>query len=258
MQITAYDANNQAIASSTATQYHSNTGDWRTVTSDGGYEVATLYRRGLGVYLSSSRTGVTVRTSNHAPGCPLRTAEQLRNLPKFSRTEEVLGIQTYVLSQRLPAGYVMETYFAPKLGGGTPFKRIYKYDDGRKVVEEPISVILGEPSPADIRGPEYSIVEQLPVYNKELAKQILTQPEPMFPPGADAAGFGNTVCVSVIIDESGVVRYARANTPITFLREPAVEAAYQATFSPTYCNGRPVLSSGIVAYKHTPAQLAKK
>jgi outer membrane biosynthesis protein TonB len=110
----------------------------------------------------------------------------------------------------------------------------------------------------DLHGPEYYVVEQVPVFNNGLAKQALSKPDPMFPSESDAGGFGNTVHVSVIVDESGRVISAGSNTPISFLRDPAVEAAYQATFSPTFCNGHPVLSSGIVSYKHTPARLAKK
>ena len=47
----------------------------------------------------------------------------------------VLGLKAYVLSQRLSAGGLVETYFVPELGGGTPFKRIYTFDDGRKITE---------------------------------------------------------------------------------------------------------------------------
>lgn len=183
IQTTAYDAREQAIATSTATRYDSDNGDWRYVTNVGGFEMATLYRRGRGVYNSDSRTQLILKVTDHAPGCPLRSAEQLRSDPKFVRTEIILGFEAYFLRQRFPGmDYVMETSFVPELGGGIPFKRIYSFDDGRKLVEQPIDVIMGEPALADVRGPDYPAIEQLPTFDKELNSKAISQPDPIFPP----------------------------------------------------------------------------
>lgn len=258
IQTTAYDARGEAIATSTATRYDSASGDWRYVRNVGGFEMATLYHRGGGVYNSDSRTQLILKASAHAPGCPLRTAEQLRSDPKFERTEFILGFEAYFLKQRLPGDdSVMETSFVPELGGGTPFKRIYTYDDGRKIIEEPIGVVLGEPSAADLKGPDYPVIEQLPAFDKELTARAITQPDPVFPSDADTGGFGNTVFVSVVIDENGRVLTANSNTPITFLAEPAVAASYQATFKPFLCNGKAVVARGLLRYKFVSPQLAK-
>jgi len=258
IQTTAYDARGQAISTPTATRYDSASGDWRYVRNVGGFEMATLYRRGRGVYDSDSRTQLILKTSAHAPGCPLRTAEQLRSDPKFVRTEFILGFEAYFLKQRLPdADFVMETSFVPELGGGTPFKRIYTYDDGRKIIEEPIGVVLGEPFAADLKGPDYPVIEQLPAFDKELKARAISQPDPVFPPDGDTGGFGNTVFVSVVIDENGRVLTANSNTPITFLAEPAIAASYQATFKPFLCNGKAVMARGLLRYKFVSPQLAK-
>lgn len=258
IQTTAYDARDQAISTSMATRYDSASGDWRYVRNVGGFEMATLYRRGRGVYDSDSRTQLILKVTAHAPGCPLRTAEQLRSDPKFVRTEFILGFEAYFLKQRLPGvDFVMETSFVPELGGGTPFKRIYTYDDGRKIIEQPIGVVLGEPSAADLKGPDYPVIEQLPVFDKELKDKAILQPVPVFPPDADTGGFGNTVFVSVVIDENGRVLTASSNTPITFLAEPAVAASYQATFKPVLCNGKAVIGRGLLRYKFVSPQLAK-
>lgn len=127
-QRTDYDAKGEALSTQEWTSYHSASGDWRSVGYTGGYEMASIYRRGRGVYSSNSRTGVLLKDSDHAPGCPLRTAEQLRGDPKFTRTEMVLGFKAYVLSERTPVGYRMDTFFVPELGGGTPVKRILVFD----------------------------------------------------------------------------------------------------------------------------------
>ena len=259
VQTTAYDAGGQAISSSIATRYDAPSGDWRYVRNVAGYEIATLYRRGRGVYYADSRTQLTLKISAHAPGCPLRSAEQLRGDPKFIRTENILGFEAYFLRQRFPAGdFVMETSFVPELGGGTPFKRVYTYDDGRRIVEEPIALVMGEPQAADLSGPDFQVIEQLPVFDKELEARVILQPAPVFPADADTGGFGKSVFVSVIIDEDGRVLNATSNSSIAFLDDPAIAAAYQATFKPATCNGRPVKATGILRYKFVSSQLAKK
>jgi len=143
----------------------------------------------------------------------------------------------------------METFFVPELGGGTPFKRVYAFDSGRRIVEEPISIILGEPSASDISGPDYRLVEQIPIFNKELTSRVISKPDPVYPSEAQSRSIAGTIYVSVIVDESGRVLSAGSNTPIPFLTEAAVEAAYQTWFSPTICNGQPVLARGIISYQ---------
>jgi TonB family protein len=258
MQKTDYDAKGDALSSRMWTSYHSASGDWRSVGDSGGYEMATIYRRERGVYASNARTGVLLKEFAHAPGCPIRTAEQLRRDPKFARIETVLGFKAYVMSERLPVGYLMETFFVPELGGGTPFKRVFAFDNGRKIVEEPISITLGEPVPSDISGPDYRAIDQIPLFNKELASRIISKPDPVYPPEALARSIAGTITVSVIVDESGRVLSAGSNTPIPFLTEAAVEAAYQAWFSPTICNGQPVLARGIISYQFGLPQESKR
>ena len=258
MQKTDYDAKGKALSSRTWTNYHATSGDWRSVGNSGGYEVATIYQRGRGVFTSNARTGVLLRDSDHAAGCPIRTAEQLRSDPKFARVETVLGFKAYVMSERLPVGYLMETFFVPELGGGTPFKRVYTFDNGRRIVEEPINITLGEPSPSDVSGPDYRPIDQIPLFNKELASRIISKPDPVYPSEALARSIAGTITVSVIVDESGRVLSAGSNTPIPFLTEAAVEAAYQALFSPTICNGQPVVARGIISYQFVLPQPSKR
>lgn len=256
MQITNYDTKGEALSSRTSTNYHSASGDWRSVGNTGGYEMATIYRRGRGVYISNARTGVMLNVSVHAPGCAIRTAEQLQADPQFTRTETVLGFKAFVMSERLPVGYLMETFFVPELGGGTPVKRIYNFDDGRKIVEEPIKITLGEPAQADVSGPTYRLIER-PVANKELASKLISKPDPIYPAQASARLISGVIPVSVIVDEAGRVLSASSNTAIPFLNEAAVEAAYQAWFAPTISEGRPVVASGIIRYQFVLPQVSK-
>jgi TonB family protein len=253
-QTTYYDAKGQVQGSSTSTRYESASGDWRSVGVVGDYEVATIYRRGQGVYQSDARTNSVIKVSKHAPGCPIRTAEQLRQDPKFIRTEEILGYEAYVLGEKFSIGMETETWFIPEFGGGTPFKRIYKFQDGRKIAEEPMSVKPAEPQREDITGPNYKSIEQEPFFNNNLSEQVLAKPEPIYPAEARARGISGTVLVGVIVDETGRVISASATTPLPPLHEAAIEAAYQALFSPTLVDGKPVVAKGYIRYGFAPVK----
>lgn len=247
---TDYDAKGEVLSIREWTTFHSANGDFRSVgNSSGGYEMATLYLRGHGVFTANSRTAVLIKNSDHAPGCPIRTAEQLCADPHFNRTETVLGFKAYVIRERLPVGYVMETFFVPELGGGTPIKRVSAFDDGRKIVDEPISITLGEPATADISGPNYRLINQPPVFNKELDKAIISKPNPVYPSAARSRRLSGTISVSVVVDENGRVLTATASPPIPFLTEAALEVSYEAWFNPTIVDGMPVVAQGIISYQ---------
>jgi TonB family protein len=253
---TYYDARGEVTLSSNSSRYYSASGDWRFVGTVGDYEFATVYRRGIGVYQSNSRSGRLFKVFGHAPGCGFITAEELLRDLEFKRTEIVLGLKAYVLSKRFAQlGYVMETYYVPELGR-IPFKRIYIFDNGQKWVTEPISVEFGEPAAADLYGPDYLVIEQIPIFNEQLDRQLVSKPDPVYPPAALARGISGTVSVSVIVDENGSVVSALANSLMPLLNEAATEAAYDALFLPTLKNGEPVIVSGRLVYKFTlpPAQ----
>ncbi|MGI9067002.1 MAG: energy transducer TonB [Pyrinomonadaceae bacterium] len=219
--------------------------------------MVSIYWRGRGVYTSNARTAVLLKNSDHAPGCPLRTADQLRDDPKFTRTEMVLGFKAYVMSERSAVGHVMELFFVPGLSGGTGVKRVYAFYSGRKIVEEPISIRLGEPAPTDISGPDYRLIEQIPIFNKELASKIISKPDPVYPPAAKARRISGWVSVSVIVDENGRVLSAVSSTRIPFLTEAALEAAYQTWFSPTIKDHMPGLASGRISFEFSLPQVLK-
>jgi TonB family protein len=234
VQMTYYDTKGQMLSVSTYTRYDSANGDWRYLGSVSGFESATIYRRGVGVYSSNSRTQRLQKVSDHAPGCPFTTADELRRDAKFKRTEKVLDFTAFVLREKFSTvGYTTETYFVPELGR-IPFKRIYFFDDGRKWVEEPISITMGEPPAAEVRGPDYPVIEQLPTFNDQLSKQIIAKPEPIYPAAAQARGVSGTVILQVVVDETGRVVSAGATSPIPLLTD------------------RPVVASGTIAYRFAP------
>lgn len=257
-RLTEYDANDRVLRVSTSVHYHSSSGDWRVVSKPGYDEQATLYRRGRGVYQSFSRTHRIIKMTDHAPGCPLRTGEELRRDPMFSRTEEVLGFTAYVLVESRAKDSKVEHYYVPELGGGTPFKQVTTYTNGRKFVHEPLSVKLAEPDAIDVTGPDYLVIEQEPVFLRDIGEQLLSKPAPEYPPDALFRRLSGYANVTVTIDETGRViaaSAASASVPQS-LRDAAVEAAYKATFKPAIVDGRAVVASGIMNYQFVlPKQL---
>ena len=247
---TEYDANGDTLNVSTSIHYHSASGDWRVVSRSGGDEYATVYRRGKGVYQSNSKTYRLIKQTNHAPGCPIRSGEELRADPKFNRTEEVLGLTAYVLIDRLKNGPQIEHYFVPELGGGTPFKQVTAYKNGPKFVNEPISVTLGEPAATDITGPDYLVIEQEPVFSQTIAEQVVSKPDPEYPVEALAQKLSGVVRVMVTVDDTGAVITAGSmpGAPRS-LRQAAVEAAYKASFKPVLVDGVAVVAKGIIDYQ---------
>ena len=249
---TLYDANGETVRVSTNTRYQSSSGDWRSVGKVGSGEQATLYRRGRGVFNSDSRTSRLIKSMDHAPGCPIRTGEDLRRDPKFVRTEEVLGFTAYVWVESPAKDMVVEYYYVPELGGGTPFKHVTAYKNGPKFVQEPVSVTLGEPAASDITGPDYLVVEQEPVFLKNLDKHLLSKPDAGYPTEALVHGWSGVVQVMVTVDETGAVISAGAldaGLPPQSLRDAAVDAAYKASFKPPISEGRIVVAKGILAYR---------
>lgn len=247
---TEYDAKGETLYVSTSIHYHSASGDWRVVSRSGGDEYATLYRRGYGVYQSNSRTNRLIKQTDHAPGCPIRTGEELRADPKFNRTEEVLGLTAYVLIDRLKDGPQIEHYFVPELGGGTPFKQVTTYNNGPRFVNEPINVTLSEPAATDLTGPDYFVIEQEPVFSRTIKDQVLSKPDPQYPTEALAQKLSGVVNVMVTVDDTGAVIMAASmpGAPQS-LRQAAVEAAYKASFKPLLVDGVAVVARGIIDYR---------
>ncbi len=248
---TEYDAKGEKVGVRTGTQYHSSSGDWRAVDKSGEIELATIYRRGIGVYQSSSRTNRSIRQTGHAPGCPLRTADQLSADPKFERLETVLSFTAYVLVDRVDKQLVSELYYVPELGGGTPVKTKTTYKNGPRFELEPVRITLGEPDPTDVTGPDYLAIEQEPTWSKNLEEQVVSKPDPEYPPDAITGRVSGFVAVMVTIDQNGqvLIAAARPGSGPSLLRQAAVEAAYKATFKPITCNDAPVVANGYISYQ---------
>jgi len=100
--------------------------------------------------------------------------------------------------------------------------------------------------------------------------KAVSLPKPAYPEGARAAGIGGVVGVDVEIDENGIVVNAKGDPydqreerdvdgnkiqrpADTRLIEAAEAAAWQARFSPTMLQGKPVRVQGRVMYNFVPS-----
>jgi protein TonB len=82
--------------------------------------------------------------------------------------------------------------------------------------------------------------------------KAISKPDPAYPAIAKAAHASGTVTVAITVDETGKVISARAVSGHPLLQQAAVQAAYQARFTPTLQAGRPVKVSGVISYNFVP------
>jgi TonB family protein len=87
-----------------------------------------------------------------------------------------------------------------------------------------------------------------PISGGVLNGKAISLPKPPYPAIARSARASGTVTVQVTVDESGKVISARAITGHPLLQQAAVQAAYNAKFSPTQLSGQPVKVTGIITY----------
>lgn len=90
-----------------------------------------------------------------------------------------------------------------------------------------------------------------PISGGVLNGKAISKPAPPYPPIAKAAHASGVVTVQITVDESGKVISAHATGGHPLLQQAAVQAAYQARFSPTLLSGQPVKVTGIITYNFT-------
>jgi TonB family protein len=104
------------------------------------------------------------------------------------------------------------------------------------------------------------IKQTQPIVGGVVNGKAITLPTPLYPEEAKKSGIGGMVGVRVLIDETGNVFSAKAETGVDnlSLRTAAENAAMQAKFSPTLLNGEPVKVSGIINYNFVLKENPKK
>ncbi|HKS29321.1 MAG TPA: TonB family protein [Pyrinomonadaceae bacterium] len=93
-----------------------------------------------------------------------------------------------------------------------------------------------------------------PVSGGVLNGKALNLPKPVYPLAAKSTRMGGVVVVEVVIDVNGKVISARAISGPGLLQQAAVQAAYQAKFSPTKVSDQPVKVVGTISYNFSFGQ----
>lgn len=90
-----------------------------------------------------------------------------------------------------------------------------------------------------------------PVEGGVVNGKALSKPQPPYPAEAKRASAEGTIAVEILIGETGVVLSACAQNSEGHksLKEASEFAAYNARFTPTSINGKPVKVRGIITYK---------
>jgi protein TonB len=109
----------------------------------------------------------------------------------------------------------------------------------------PVVKVDDEPPPPPKPSPT---PPKAPISGGVLNGKAISKPTPPYPPIAKAARASGTVTVQIVVDETGKVISAKAVSGHPLLQQAAVQAAYQARFSPTLLSGQPVKVSGVITY----------
>src|SRR5207237_2293568 len=88
----------------------------------------------------------------------------------------------------------------------------------------------------------------LPLPSYVLSGKAISKPAPPYPIIAKQAHIQGPVAVQIVIDEQGRVISAKATSGHPLLQGAAVQAAYQARFTPTTLNGQAVKVTGSITY----------
>lgn len=153
-QVTAYEEKGAATPLYLETRYVSSNGNWRGVKQfpDGKIE-ESFAEVGEGVFIKRGEKMHFL--SNHSLP-PARTVEGFLKSPNYLRTETVLGHTAIVIkAMNDPVGRA-EFFYAPILN--SDIKIIHR--GGRTTVQEPISLVFGEPDAAQVKMPKGLTVDR--------------------------------------------------------------------------------------------------
>ncbi len=163
--VTHYNPDGAVRATSEKMRYESSDGTFRIVTVTGGVVRVASHQAGRGFFVVNDANRLLLKdpiSGPHRDTLAGASSDELSRTPEFDRTEQLLGRTACVLRHRdAETGVVFaENWIIPEFGN-VPIKSV-EYDriTGRlSSVSEPISLVPGEPDPADLRLPDYTVKE---------------------------------------------------------------------------------------------------
>lgn len=95
----------------------------------------------------------------------------------------------------------------------------------------------------------FTVLATETVESGNLNGKALSLPVPVYPSAAKQSRITGMVKVDIVVNESGKVESAKANSGNIMLRPAAVDAALRAKFAPTLKAGAPVKLAGFLQYE---------
>ncbi len=141
----------------------------------------------------------------------------------------------------LPKGVIVR-FTGRDIDAGQPGGSASLTGGGNVAGSNPI-VISEIPPPPPIQKPAPRVIRK-----KVINSEALSLPKPAYPPLAKQLRIQGTVSIQVLVDETGKVVSAKPVSGDRFLVNGALNAAYQARFSPTLLGDQPVKVSGLITY----------
>jgi TonB family protein len=207
------------------------------------FEPTEVTYRSIMYYLDESmmKMGQAGGTQNGAASTPQPVTPVAANNkpavePKTSATNNKRGAQKTVAPELPSASASATKLTSAPMDLKTP---AVSTNQGAPVID-----LDSEPPPSP--GPKPILK---PVSGGVLNGTALYLPAPIYPEAAKRMRTAGVVIVDVVLDETGKVVSATASSGPAILREPAVQAALKAKFSPTKLSGQPVKVSGVINYK---------
>lgn len=99
---------------------------------------------------------------------------------------------------------------------------------------------------------EPHVTKKGPISGGVLNGKAMYLPRPDYPADARTAQAAGAVVVQITVDEFGNVTSAKAVSGHPLLQQPAVNAALQARFQPTFLLGEPVKVTGVLTFNFVP------
>ena len=173
--------------------------------------------------------------------------ESLRRVVGLSITAATLsselGLEALARSYKNEAENLLSRH--AELKGAVPGMLVEerrRYDEIKRWGTSKVLSVTGDPNPP----PKATISGGI------LNGRSLNLVKPSYPPAAREAGASGKVEVRVVIDESGKVIWAKAQSGHPLLREACENAAWKTNFPVTKLSGQPVKVSGILLYTFVP------
>jgi protein TonB len=181
--------------------------------------------------------------NNNGPVRPQRVPVLIEAVSNPTKAPEQISSTAHNIPPALPGAIVDRDNFDPGSTGPStgPISNTGRGPGGGgQVVPD-----IGEPPP--VKTKEAPVAPRI-VRREILNGYAISLPKPPYPNLAKQIGMQGTVSVQVLLNEAGKVVSAKVLSGHPTLAPAAVNAAYQARFTPTKLDGQPVKVSGIITY----------